>query len=96
MTTYKIYYSGILCFGYVTISMGFKKPQPTKLPATKFKFKMIAKICCWLLNKTDSDFKTYQVVSIDETDTEQCPCPNLNGECVNKGNPYCRATEEQK
>lgn len=58
---YKISYNGILCYGYVTIRW-IGKSGTTNLPPTKFKFKLIANICCWLLNKGDKEFKTYKVV----------------------------------
>lgn len=63
MKMYKIYFSGILCYGYVTVRM-MGKSGKTDLPATKFKLKWVADLCCWLLNKGDQEFKTYKVVKI--------------------------------
>lgn len=62
---YKIYYSDILSYGYIKVSI-FKKSGATNLPATKFKFKIIAILYCWLLNKAEKGFKTFRVVKILE------------------------------
>jgi hypothetical protein len=59
---YKISYRGILKYGYVTVRFFGKKGGVTNKPPTKFRFKMIANICCWLLNKSDEEFNTFKVV----------------------------------
>jgi len=59
---YKISYSGILKYGYVTVCLMGKDGAPTNKKPTKFRFKIIANICCWLLNKSDESFNTFKVV----------------------------------
>lgn len=58
---YKIYYSGILEYGYVRLTLFGRNGKTTNKPATKFKFYCIAEFVCWWLNKTDKNFRTYKI-----------------------------------
>ena len=42
----------------------FGKGGPTNDPATTFRFRFAADICCWIFNKGDDGWSTYTVVKI--------------------------------
>lgn len=43
----------------------FRKRGLTKESYTKFRFKFVADLCCWIFNKGDDSFSSYKVVKID-------------------------------
>lgn len=42
----------------------FEKSGPTKKPYTKFRFKFVANLVCWIFNNGDNSFSSYKVVKI--------------------------------
>jgi len=60
MDGYVIRYSGILEYGYVKLWL-FKRPKGNFEP-TIFRFKFIAQICSFVLNKSSKDFKSFYVM----------------------------------
>ena len=66
---YCIKYIGVFEKGYVkyhfsqrgkTVDLG--SDYEAKKWSTKFRFKWVANFCCWILNKSDKNLRTFKVV----------------------------------
>lgn len=70
-TRYVIYFSGLFEFGHVTLiycgpsrDIKFSTIEESMQIATKFRFRFLAKMCCWFLNKSserDWTLRTFEV-----------------------------------